>query len=803
MTLALTSLTARWAGRPRNRALRIVSARLPALLLALPLLLAARSVEAQVTPKAAVMMSVRSGKCARVLNGSTSNGTAVRQETCRNAAGSTWRLVTESGQSPFFKVVASHSNQCLAVQNGSTGDATPVVQNTCAAVDNQRWTLESIGQFYRLRAKHSNKCLNVNGNSEASGATLIQWPCQGGNNEIWAFGEGFLAAAQRARLVSNASNFCIDVSGASGADNATIVQWGCHANPNQKWAFERNGDAYWIRVQHSNKCLGISGDSTADNAAVVQLPCTATNSRRWTLQASGSNYTLVNRNSNRCLDISSNPSTQGSTLVQRTCSGGTTQVWRVSTEFEHGTWSGLVTLPLVPVAAAALSNRKVLFWSAYDNLTFGGANGFTKTALYDPQNGSVVQVQVSNTQHDMFCPGTSLMADGRLLVTGGSNAQRTSIYDAASAAWTSGGNMNIARGYNADALLDNGKVFTIGGSWSGGLGGKNGEIFTPPNGGWANLPGTPATAMTAPDPGGVFRGDNHAWLFATGNGMVFHAGPSVQMNWFNTAGSGSTTSAGNRGTDGYSMNGNAVMYDVKRILKLGGAPAYENVNAVTSAYTINLSSGVAVAQTGSMTYARAFHNSVVLPDGRVFVAGGQTYPVPFSDGRAILAGETWSPATGTFTTVAAENVPRTYHSISLLLPDARVLVGGGGLCGTTCDNNHTDFEFYSPSYLFAPNGQPATRPSITSAPTTATYNSTISVTTSTTVTGFVYVRLGSVTHSVNNDQRRVPAGITASAGNTYTIQTPADSGVATPGFYMLFAIDGAGVPSTAAIIRIQ
>ena len=602
--------------------------------------------------------------------------------------------------------------------------------------------------------------------------------------------------------MSNSSNFCVDVSGASTADNAAIAQWGCQAATNQKWSLQRSGDAHWIRVQHSNKCLGVSGDSTADNAAVVQLPCTETATRRWSVQASGSNYTLVNKNSNRCLDIISDPQTQGSTLVQRACNGTATQVWRVSSEPELGAWSSLVTLPLVPVGAAALSNNKVLFWSSYDNFANGMNAGFTKTALYDPPSGTVTAVQVSNTQHDMFCPGTSLLADGRLLVNGGANAQRTSIYNATTQTWTSGGNMNVQRGYNANTVLDNGKVFTIGGSWSGGLGGKNGEIWTAPNGGWANLPGTPATAVTAPNPQGVYRGDNHAWLFATGNGMVFHAGPSVQMNWFNTAGSGSTTSAGNRGADGYSMNGNAVMYDIKRIVKLGGAPAYQNANAVAAAYTINLNSGVAVTPTGSMAYARAYHNSVVLPDGRVFAAGGQAYPIPFSDNKSILATEIWSPTSGTFTTTATDSVPRAYHSVSLLLPDARVLVGGGGLCGG-CDNNHADFAFYSPAYLFEQNGLPASRPSITSAPTTATYNTTVGITTSATVTSFAFVRLGSVTHSVNNDQRRIPAAITTSAGNMYTIQTPADSGVATPGFYMLFAMNGAGVPSTAAVVRIQ
>ena len=155
-------------------------------------LMAAPSVaEAQFSNKPGVIMSLRSGKCVRVLNGSTTDGAAVRQETCRGATGSTWKLVTETNQSPYFKVVASHSGQCLAVQNGSSADNTPIVQNNCAAIDSQRWTLETSGQFYRLRAKHSNKCANVNGNSEASGATLIQWPCQGGTTRSGPSAKGF------------------------------------------------------------------------------------------------------------------------------------------------------------------------------------------------------------------------------------------------------------------------------------------------------------------------------------------------------------------------------------------------------------------------------------------------------------------------------------------------------------------------------------------------------------------------------------------------------------------------------------
>jgi hypothetical protein len=38
--------------------------------------------------------------------------------------------------------------------------------------------------------------------------------------------------------------------------------------------------------------------------------------------------------------------------------------------------------------------------------------------------------------------------------------------------------MNIPRGYQANTLLRDGSVLTLGGSWSGGVGNKHGEVWT-------------------------------------------------------------------------------------------------------------------------------------------------------------------------------------------------------------------------------------------------------------------------------------------------------------------------------------
>jgi hypothetical protein len=445
-------------------------------------------------------------------------------------------------------------------------------------------------------------------------------------------------------------------------------------------------------------------------------------------------------------------------------------------------------------------------WSANSEFNYegdiGSANGQTFTGTFDPVSGSSTQTVVTNTGADMFCPGTANLFDGRILVNGGSSSPKTSVYDPASGTWAADAEMQIPRGYEGDAVLSNGSVFTLGGSWSGGHGGKSGELWTAGSG-WQLLSGVPEDSVVGPDPQGVYRGDNHLWLFAVSGGQVFHAGPSAQMHWITTTGNGTITSAGNRADDPYAINGKAVLYDVGLILKTGGAPAYQNSTATTSTYIINIKSGVSVTKIAPMAYPRAFANGVVLPNGQVVIVGGQTDPVPFSDNTSILVPEIWDPDTEVFRQLAPMQTPRNYHSTAILLPDGRVFVGGGGQCGTGCSANHLNAEILTPPYLLNSDGSAATRPTIASAPSSATRGGTIAVTTGSPVISFVMMRLSSVTHTVNNDQRRVPLAIQSTTGSTYTLSIPADAGVALPGYYMLFALSAQGVPSAAATFQVQ
>ncbi|QBY55513.1 RICIN domain-containing protein [Cupriavidus oxalaticus] len=618
------------------------------------------------------------------------------------------------------------------------------------------------------------------------------------------------AAAQPAATVStlSMSGLCIDVAGISLDDGANVLVWTCNGQANQKWQLTQAGTQYQLIAEHSGKCMDIAGISQTPGASAVQWPCNGQANQQFGLHRQGTGYSIIAAHSGMCLAPQGGASPQaGQAVVQMPCDGSASQTWAIDgVSLQPATlpskWTAPRTLPIVPVAAANMPNGKILTWSSYDRFNFGGDGGQTYTAIFDPATGSSTETLVTNTGHDMFCPGIANLPDGRIFVNGGSSDTKTSIFNPGNGTWSAGPPMNIGRGYQGSVTLSNGGVFTIGGSWATVRGGKDGETWLPTSG-WQRNTAVLASYFLTNDAAGIWRSDNHTWLFSVANGRVFHAGPSQRMNWVDTAGNGSVTWAGQRGTDTDAMNGNAVMFDIGKILTIGGAPNYDNTWATGNAHLIDLNGGNAtVRQIGAMAYPRAFHNSVVLPNGQVVVIGGQTYAQPFSDDRAVLVAELWDPATEKFRMLAPMATPRTYHSVALLLPDGRVLSGGGGLCGN-CSTNHPTVEILTPPYLLNADGSAAVRPAINSAPAEAILGTAIAVTTDSTVTSFAAVRLSSATHSVNNEQRRIPLSFTRGTAGEYLLNIPSDPGVAVPGYYMLFALNDKGVPSLAKTVRIR
>jgi galactose oxidase len=126
------------------------------------------------------------------------------------------------------------------------------------------------------------------------------------------------------------------------------------------------------------------------------------------------------------------------------------------------------------------------------------------------------------------------------------------------------------------------------------------------------------------------------------------------------------------------MNGNAVMYDIGKLLTIGGSPNYDAGAGSNRAYMIDINGLEATVKrtANNMQFARSLLNSVVLPSGEVIVIGGQTSVKTFSDDNAVLEAEIWNPSTERFTTLAPMQVARTYHSVALLMKDGRVWAAG-------------------------------------------------------------------------------------------------------------------------------
>lgn len=510
-----------------------------------------------------------------------------------------------------------------------------------------------------------------------------------------------------------------------------------------------------------------------------------------------------------------------------------------------GKWSDLIRLPVIPVAAyivpAFPAPERMLFFSSFKAFDFSGATGKTQFGDLNLGTGEVSQREVANTHHDMFCPALSSLEDGRMVISGGSDAEAVSIYNPETNEFTRAPNMTIARGYQSSCTLSDGRVFTIGGSYSGGRGGKNGEVYDADTNEWTYLPDATVEDMLTADEGGIWRQDNHGWLFGWKNGSVFQAGPSKTQHWYGTEGSGSVLEAGTRDDDD-AMCGIWAIYDAVagKVLSAVGSPDYTDSDANNRAHVTTIGEPwepSTVERMPDPAYPRGFANAAVLPDGTVLVTGGQKRSLVFTDTDGIIYPELFDPVKQAWTQMAPEAVPRNYHSISILLPDATVFSGGGGLCyvasmtadDSDCDRtvDHPDGQIFSPPYLFNEDGSEATRPTIdTMSATNATAGATLKVVVQNEEVAenstLVLIRLGSVTHSINTDQRRVPlvditvtgtqmAGDVAEdgslvnatpVGTEYTVVLPEDYGILLPGFYYLFAVSANGVPSVAKTLQI-
>jgi galactose oxidase len=223
-----------------------------------------------------------------------------------------------------------------------------------------------------------------------------------------------------------------------------------------------------------------------------------------------------------------------------------------------------------------------------------------------------------------------------------------------------------------------------------------------------------------------------------------------------------------------------------------------------TAETIDLNvTGAHWSSTDNMHFARRHLNATILPDGQVLVTGGTSAGGFNTLSGAVHAAEVWSPKTGHWTQLASNTIDRAYHSVSLLLPDATVLHGASGDANVPLSPEpypkQPNHEIFRPPYLFK-----GARPTISSlSKSTVTYSETFTVTTPSAaqITQVRWIRLGSVTHAFDANQRANTLTFSRGSG-LVRVTTPSNSGRAPPGHYLVFLLNRNGVPSVGKIVKV-
>lgn len=451
---------------------------------------------------------------------------------------------------------------------------------------------------------------------------------------------------------------------------------------------------------------------------------------------------------------------------------------------ELGQWAAPIAFPVIAIHASVLHTGEVIAYA------YPGPN---QAKVWNPITGVFTSVNMSD---DLFCSGHSQLADGRLFVAGGNQVGcefkgiiDTNIFDPVTRTWSRQPNMLDGRWYPTNVTLPDGRVLIFSGLNLLCEGNMTCEMFTP-------SPSGPGGTLSLVPEGERWL-ELYPRMHVLTNGKIAHVSPENSA-WTFTPGSVGSPGSGwdfvAWNNFGWRSQGTSVLLPgfTDHIMIIGGNSPITNTCEI-----IDFSQpSPQFVYTPPMNHARGHANATILPDKTVLVVGGGQSGLY---GHPILTPELYNPATATWTELPSIVHGRMYHSTSMLLPDGRVLVAGQ-------DNGpgQNTAEIYSPRYLFR-----GPRPVITSTSENIVYGQDFTINVgpeaggASSIESVVLMKLSTVTHSVNFEQRLLELDFVADAPGNKLIATAApNANHAPPGYYLLFILNGSDVPSVAATIRV-
>jgi len=414
------------------------------------------------------------------------------------------------------------------------------------------------------------------------------------------------------------------------------------------------------------------------------------------------------------------------------------------------------------------------------------ADRYVLRDLLGPANGKLHGVGTAMTLQKQDFQGTN---DAYIF-----NVKTSSFQDVSS--------MHYARWYPTLAEMGNGMVMTMSGLDGQGQVTVNSEMFNPATRTWAQgpvhgFPTYPATFLT-----------QDGRLFFTGSNAGY--GPATPA-W-------RTPGLWNVKTDGFQpvpgipdpknleTSASVVLPPAQKqsIMVLGGGGVGQSSTATADTRLIDLAAPDPHWVRGpDLAQPTRYPITVLLPNDDVLVTGGSRYyrGMHGSDNRDTRI---YHVATNSFSWAADSITGRDYHSGGILLPNGSVLtLGGNPLFGnkqdTTPETFNQEIDVYYPPYMFQ-----GTRPRIEEAPTVMEpgHRYIISVSQPSKIRYLRLMRPDNPTHVTDVNARSIAVPFRPVGGNDLDVTIPSNTNLIPPGYYMMFAVNRSGIPSTAAWVRV-
>ncbi len=472
-----------------------------------------------------------------------------------------------------------------------------------------------------------------------------------------------------------------------------------------------------------------------------------------------------------------------------------------------GVWDVVGDSKTRAVHAAVLHTGEVLLveGSGNDQLRFD-AKSFS-TTIWDPTANTFRKVPAT---FDFFCGGHAFLPDGRLLIAGGTRKYEVladkspdgkkheflgladaTVFDPVTATYSKVPSMAWSRWYPTLVGLGDGKVVAVTGlDDKGVLDDGHTEVFDPATQTWTERKDLRRTWPT------------YAALTLLADGRLFYSGANAGYGSLEV---GRTPGFWNLGDNTFQPvpglpdadNTETAMSVLlppaqdQRIAIFGGGGVGDSPVASKRTAVVDTKVASPTWQQGpDLAESKRYPGAVILPDDTVLVTGG---------GRDYRGGDShtaqiYDPKANTFQPVADPEIGRDYHSEAVLLPDGRVATFGSN---PVKDNAfETKVEVYSPAYLFR-----GPRPSVTVASEEVGAGH-LELTSDQPISSVRLIRPSAVTHLTDTEQRSVAPVSMSQDGSTVRVEVPTDRNLLPPGWYMLFATNGSGVPSVAQWVHV-